>query len=108
MEMKINRLSLVAISLAVLAASACSGKKPAASIPAAQKTPPPPIQATSKPAANSSVAVAKDPAPAAKAEAPHPAQTQAKPAPPADPVTDLIAQVEKLYQAGQQEYASSH
>ena len=106
--MKINRLSLVAISLAVLAASACSGKKPAASLPAAQKTPPPPIQAASKPAAHSSVAVAKDPAPEAKLEAPHPAQTQAKPAQPADPVADVIAQVEKLYQAGQQEYANAH
>jgi len=109
MEMKINRLSLVAISLAVLAGSACSGKKPAASVPAAQKAPPPPIHAGSKPVAHPPVA-ANDPAPPpeVKPPAPPPVQTQAKPAEPADPVTEVIAKVETLYQAGQREYANGH
>ena len=105
MEMKINRLSLIAISLTVMAGLACSGKKPVASAPALHKTPPPPIQSSSKPASQPAVSVAKkEPAPEAKPQVPVP--VQAKPAPMADPVGDLIAKVEKQYQAGQQEYAN--
>jgi len=112
MEMKIKRLWPVAISLAVLAGSACSGKKPVAAKSTVQKTSPPPIQtaskAATKPADQPSVAIAKDPAPQGKPPAPDPAAHAQKPAPPADPVSDLIAKVEKQYQAGQQEYASGH
>src|SRR5690349_12041229 len=106
MEMKINRFTLIAISLALLAGSACSGKKPSASVPAVQKTPPPPIQASkpSKPATSASVTAAKESTAAIKSDASVPVQVEPKPAPPADPVADLIAKVEKEYQAGQQEY----
>lgn len=109
MEMKINRFTLIAISVALLAGSACSGKKPSASAPAVQKTPPPPIQAarqTQKPA--QAKVVQKDPPPAAKPQEAAPAQAEAEPAPPVDPVADLIAKVEKEYQAGQQEYTNGH
>ena len=111
MEMKINRFRLIAISVALLAGAACSGKKPSASAPAVQKTPPPPIQAASKPnkpATSANITAAKAPAPAAKPQPSVPVQVQAKPAPPADPVADLIAQVDKEYQAGQQEYTNGH
>ncbi|HKR82759.1 MAG TPA: LysM peptidoglycan-binding domain-containing protein [Terriglobales bacterium] len=107
--MKINRLLLVAISLAGVAGSACSGKKPVASAPAVQKTPPPPIQAVNKPRTQPGVAVANSPTPTVKPKAPAPpSQAEAKPAQPVDPVTDLIGKVEKQYQAGQQEYANGH
>jgi len=105
MEMKINRFTLIAISVALLAGSACSGKKPSATAPTLQKTAPPPIQAASKPskpATSATVAVAKDPAPAAKPQTSIPVPAEAKPAA-ADPVADLIAKVEKDYQAGEQE-----
>ena len=110
MEMKINRFTLIAISAALLAGSACSGKKPSAAAPVVQKTPPPPIQASkpSKPATSGSVSVAKESAPAVKPEASVPIQAEAKPAPPSDPVADLIAKVETEYQAGQQEYTNGH
>jgi membrane-bound lytic murein transglycosylase D len=110
MEMKINRFTLIAISVALLAGSACSGKKPSATAPTVQKTPPPPIQAASKPskpATSATVAVAKDPAPAAKPQISIPVPAEAKPAA-ADPVADLIAKVEKEYQAGEQEYTNGH
>jgi peptidoglycan lytic transglycosylase D len=108
MEMKIKRLLLVAISLAGVAGVACSGKKPVASAPAAQKTPPPPIQAANKPRAQPGLAVANAPTPTVKPKAPAPPQAEAKPAQPVDPVTDLIGKVEKQYQAGEQEYANGH
>ena len=107
MEMKINRFTLIAILLALLAASACSGKKPTAATPAVQKTPPPPIQAVSKPTAGATV-TGKEPVPAAKPQASTPVQAEVKTAPPADPVAEMIAKVEKEYQAGQQEYANGH
>lgn len=107
MEMKINRLWLVAISLAVLLGSACSGKKPVTSPSAVQKTPPP-IQPASKPAAQPSPTVAKEPPPEEKPQAPAAARAEAKPASPSNPVDDLITKVEKDYQAGQQEYANGH
>jgi len=110
MEIKINRFALIAISVALLAGCACSGKKPSAAAPAVQKTPPPPIQATrqAQKSPQSNVAASKDPAPAAKAQEPAPVHAEAKPAPPADPVADLIAKVEKEYQSGQQEYTNGH
>jgi len=111
MEMKINRFALIAISVALVAGSACSGKKPSAAAPAVQKTPPPPLQAASKPskpATSANVTAAKDSAPVVKREASVPVQAETKPAPPADPVADLIAKVEKEYQAGQQEYTNGH
>jgi membrane-bound lytic murein transglycosylase D len=111
MEMKINRFTLIAISVALLAGSACSGKKPSASAPAVQKTPPPPIQAASKPGkpvTSASVTAEKESAPPVKADASVPVLAEAKPAPLADPVADLIAKVEKEYKAGQQEYTNRH
>lgn len=116
MRMKINSTcSLITISVALLAASACqSAKKPSASAPSIQKTPPPPIQASKK-ASQSSNPQAKTVA--AKPQAPETKTVEAakpvshpvvKPAPPPDKVADLIAKVEKLYQAGQQEYTNGH
>ena len=108
MEMKINSFSLIAILVAVMAGSACSGKKPSAAAPAVQKTPPPPIQAASKPATTASISASKESPHAIEPEASAPVQMAAKPVPPADPVADLIAKVEKEYHAGQQEYTNGH
>jgi membrane-bound lytic murein transglycosylase D len=108
MEMKINRFTLIAISVALLAGSACSGKKPSAAAPAVQKTTPPPIQAARQTQKPAQPVVQKDPPPAAKPQEPAPVQAETKPAPPSDPVADLIAQVEKEYQAGQQEYTNGN
>src|SRR5438270_5948520 len=101
MEMKMNRLSLIAISMALLAGSACSGKKPTASAPSVQKTPPPPIRASAPPAAQSKTTAASPHASSEVMPSASPAQAEVKPAPPADPIADLIARVEKHYQAGQ-------
>jgi membrane-bound lytic murein transglycosylase D len=110
MDMKINRhCVLLAICSVVLVGAGCqSGKKSSAAAPAVQKTPPPPIQASApakQKATQANDRVAEGPT---NSEKPAPAQTASVSPNLADPVADLIAEVEKSYQAGQQEFASGH
>ena len=114
MGMKINSFcSLIAISLALLAGSACQSAKKPASVAANIPKAPPPIRASAKsPAENQPHAKVAEQAPAVhtlRTQNVAPAQVEAKkPAPPADKVADFIAKVEKFYQAGQQQYANGH
>src|SRR6266536_3495511 len=101
---------LLAISLCLLLGSACqSAKKPSAAAPGIQKTPPPPIQASTppRPPASQAKTAENKPDPQTKSVAPKSSPAQAKPAP-SDPVADLIAKVESEYQAGQKEYSNGH
>ena len=112
MQMKIkSSCSLITVFLALMAGVGCGSKKPSAVAPPVAKMPAPPVQAsaptTTAPVQSKTEATAEAAQP--KPEATTAPQPQAsKPATPADPVADLIAKVEKLYQAGTQEYASGN
>src|SRR5216683_3307550 len=99
MNMRIVKFYLLTapLSALLLAGTACqTAQRPVALLPPAQ---------ANAPAAK---AVSPAPVPATAAQAPHPSPApvqQAKSAKPKpDPVADLIAQVEKEYQAGQDNY----
>jgi membrane-bound lytic murein transglycosylase D len=99
MNMRIVKLYLLTalLSALLLAGTACqTAQRPAALLPPSQANAPAPK------------AVSPPPVPASTAQAPHPSPApvqQAKSAKPKpDPVADLIAQVEKEYQAGQDNY----
>ena len=111
MEMKIkNSCQLIAIAAALLSSAACAGKNQSAASHSIQKTPPPPVRtaAVPKTASAPSSSPERPAEPKSQPQPPAPAQVEAKPVPPADPVADLIAEVEKHYQAGQQELANEH
>ncbi len=104
MDMKIRHFpALIAASAVLFAGTGChTAQKPVARVLPPAHTAPPPIQKT--PAAKSYVQ--GNPPTASK---PTPAETQAnsssvKPQPKADPVAELIAKVEKEYQAGLDQY----
>src|SRR4029077_14898717 len=100
MNMKIAKLYLLTalLSALLLAGAACqTAQRPVALLPPAQANAPAPK------------AVSTAPVPASTAKAPHPSpapvqQTKSETKPKTDPVADLIAQVEKEYQAGQDNY----
>src|SRR3974390_3158692 len=97
------------VSIAMLAAVAgtvaCgSAQRPAALLPATQATPPA-LTASDAGPANSAQAAQKTPA-SLQTPATLPAAGQQALSP--DPVADLIAQVEKEYQAGQENYRAGH
>jgi membrane-bound lytic murein transglycosylase D len=96
--------AFIAPSAALLATIGCgSAQHPVALLPASQATPPAlaeTTQSTAKPALP-----APNPAPAS-ASNPLPSAGQQALSP--DPVADLIAQVEKEYQAGQENYRAGH
>jgi len=100
--MKLQRLYAVFVALAaVLMTVAChSAQRPATLLPAKQASPPALTAANAVPpgAANQNDSQRK---------APEPASSQAS-LPSADPVADLIAKVEKEYQAGQENYTAGH
>jgi membrane-bound lytic murein transglycosylase D len=80
-------LSLAPLAAWLLVGTACQSARPATFLPPAQATAP-----ALKPVAA--------PAPAATVET-KPTESEVEPVPKTDPVTDLLAQVEKEYQAGQ-------
>jgi membrane-bound lytic murein transglycosylase D len=91
--MRLRKLYVsIASLIAVLAASACSSKHPVAANPAQQAAPAPP-------------SVAQDTKPTAPAPIP---EITTSAAPSADPAADLIAKVEKEYNAGQENYKAGH
>jgi membrane-bound lytic murein transglycosylase D len=102
--MKIAKLYLVTASLftLLLAGIACqTAQRPSALLPPAQANAP------------AATAISATPTSATTPQLPHtnpapvePAKAQTKPKP--DPVADLIAQVEKEYQAGQDNYKAGH
>ena len=98
--MKVRKLYLLiaALGAAVLATTSCqTAQKPSALLPPAQAAPP----------ALTTIASAKSAtAPARPAQLGHDAET--KPELKVDPVGDLIAKVEKEYQAGQANYQAGH
>jgi membrane-bound lytic murein transglycosylase D len=114
MQMKIkSSCSLIIAGLALLVSSACqSATKHSAAVPNIQNKTPPPIQASVPPGNKNPQTGAEESKsqPAAKPEAaksqPVKVVAPPPPVPPSDPVADLIAGVEKRYQAGQREYAS--
>jgi membrane-bound lytic murein transglycosylase D len=106
--MKIQRFSiLIAVSAGVISGVGCqSAQKPASHLLPASKTAPPPIQQKSQPAKSSS-----DDRPqvaswssqgSSQGDTASPAKSQAEAKP--DPVAELIAKVEKEYQAGLDQY----
>ena len=113
--MKIKKsCSLITAGLALLVGAACqSAKKPSAAAPGIQKTPPPAIQSPPQPQNKQSQTAAQSkPETPAKPETTKPALAKAQAPPPLpkapDPVADLIASVEKHYQAGQQAYTAGN
>jgi membrane-bound lytic murein transglycosylase D len=94
--MAIRRIYLLGIVAAAMIAEGCStAQKPMSAIPARQANAP----ALLAPAP-ASVAAASNPTPASAPQA------QSPPVAPVDPVADLIAQVEKHYQAGEAQYTA--
>src|ERR1700691_2736370 len=96
--------TVVSAALAIMLAAtlACQTTQKAAFLP--------PSQANAPAITNASSARASSPPapPQQKAAAPAP-ESQAKPqSPDADPVADLIARIEKEYQAGQDNYQAGH
>src|SRR5580700_398088 len=86
---------------AILGTCACqSAKRPVAMLPARQASPPA-ITASVNPAATDDPKQVSSPK-----SAPEPLSQTAAPSP--DPVADLIAQVEKEYEAGQENYSAGH
>jgi len=86
---------------AILGTCACqSAKHPVAMLPARQASPPA-ITASVNPAATDDPKQVSSPK-----SAPEPVSQTAAPSP--DPVADLIAQVEKEYEAGQENYSAGH
>jgi membrane-bound lytic murein transglycosylase D len=107
--MKISHFCSIILLLTLGAGLGCqTAKKPVATAP-----PAPPIPSKNPPASQSvrQQATPEKPSSAKNAPAPAEIQTQSagKPAqPPADPVADLIAIVEKEYRAGEGEFAAGH
>src|ERR1700756_4764434 len=102
--MRITKLSflIAPLTASLLASIACqTAKRPATFLPPAQ---------TQAPALKPAMAVPKPTAPANVPQAaPPPAQVTAqKPQPKADPVADVIAQAEKEYQTGRDNYKARH
>jgi membrane-bound lytic murein transglycosylase D len=100
--MRLQKLyALIASFAALLATFACGpAQRPAALLPASQAVPP--ALADTAQTTN-----AKPPVPAPTA-APNPAPAAAQQALSPDPVADLVAQVEKEYQTGQDNYRAGH
>src|SRR5947208_15101607 len=101
--MRITKLSflIAPLTAGLLASTACqTAKRPATFLPPAQ---------TQAPALKPAASVPK-PAPAnVQQPAPPPAPVTAqKPQPKPDPVADIVAQVEKAYQAGRDNYKAGH
>jgi membrane-bound lytic murein transglycosylase D len=95
--------AVIAAAAALLASCACgSAQHPAALLPASQAVPPA-LTDTNHAAATKTT----NPGPAL-APAPDPLPAAAQQALSPDPVADLIAQVEKEYQAGQDNYRAGH
>ena len=102
-KMRITKLSflIAPLTAGLLASTACqTAKRPATFLPPAQ---------TQAPALKPAASVPK-PAPAnVQQPAPPPAPVTAqKPQPKPDPVADIVAQVEKEYQAGRDNYKAGH
>jgi len=102
-KMRITKLSflIAPLTAGLLASTAChTAKRPATFLPPAQTQAP-----VLKPAAS-----VPKPAPAnVQQPAPPPAPVTAqKPQPKPDPVADIVAQVEKAYQAGRDNYKAGH
>ena len=102
-KMRITKLSflIAPLTAGLLASTACqTAKRPATFLPPAQ---------TQAPALKPAASVPK-PAPAnVQQPAPPPAPVTAqKPQPKPDPVADIVAQVEKAYQAGRDNYKAGH
>ena len=102
-KMRITKLSflIAPLTAGLLASIACqTAKRPATFLPPAQ---------TQAPALKPAASVPK-PAPAnVQQPAPPPAPVTAqKPQPKPDPVADIVAQVEKAYQAGRDNYKAGH
>src|SRR5690348_17349436 len=102
--MRITKLSflIAPLTAGLLASIACqTAKRPATFLPPAQ---------TQAPALKPAAAVPKPIAPANVPQpAPQPAPVTAqKPATKPDPVADIIAQAEKEYQAGRDNYKAGH
>jgi membrane-bound lytic murein transglycosylase D len=102
--MRITKLSflIAPLTASLLASIACqTAKRPATFLPPAQ---------TQAPALKPATAVPKPTAPAnVQQSAPPPAPVTAqKPQPKADPVADVIAQAEKEYQTGRDNYKARH
>jgi len=93
------RQSLLVVVCAVLAATGCPSKNPTASVPA--QAHPPALAATTAPQAETKSGAAPTPVPTAKAP-------DLPPVPQVDPVPDLVAQIERLYQNGQDNYRAGH
>lgn len=103
-KMRITKLSflIAPLTASLLASIACqTAKRPATFLPPAQ---------TQAPALKPATAVPKPTAPAnVQQAAPPPAPVTAqKPQPKADPVADVIAQAEKEYQTGRDNYKARH
>ena len=91
---------------ALLATVACqSAQKPAALLPTSHVTPPAMAAVATQPQKPAPKATAPPPS---TAPAPAPLPTAGQQALSPDPVADLIAQVEKEYQAGQDNYRAGH
>ena len=103
-KMRITKLSflIAPLTAGLLASTACqTAKRPATFLPPAQ---------TQAPALKPAASVPKPIAPAnVQQPAPPPAPVTAqKPQPKPDPVADIVAQVEKAYQAGRDNYKAGH
>lgn len=106
MQTKINQFAAAILLLVAGISLGCqTAQKPPSTMAALPKAAPPPATKGSHPVARSQ----QSPAPQSQ-EAAHPAQAQvtAPPQPKPDPVADLIARVEKEYQAGETEYADGN
>jgi len=101
--MRITKLSflIAPLTAGLLASTACqTAKRPATFLPPAQ---------TQAPALKPAASVPKPPPANVQQPAPPPAPVTAqKPQPKPDPVADIVAQVEKAYQAGRDNYKAGH
>src|ERR1700685_263688 len=103
--MAYRRIHLMGVLTAAIVASSCgSAQKPMSALPPRQANAPALLAQATPPASR---------APSDTASRPEQDTVQAKPQPPVpsksgDPVADLIAQVEKEYQAGQASYAAGN
>src|SRR5215472_11778415 len=106
--MRVRRFWYTMLPLAAgFATVACqSAQRPAALLSPAQATPPPLVAAAASPPAQAHNSSSPNALPApAQSPAPNPPKQRALSA---DPVADLIAQVEVEYQAGQENYRAGH